>query len=108
MGPVQSHFTHHLTQTPCSTTYVYTRSNGLGAVESRHTIASPKEGVRSMITFSDGRGFAITVTCRGCIANNFADCDNATGPQDGFNRGDYSHLIVPWVCKCGAGCGRTR
>jgi len=100
MAPALPHFVHHLTQTPCSITYVYTRSNGLGAVESRHTIASPSMGVRSMITFSDGRGYATTRHLRGCVANNFKDYET-DGPADGFNQGDYSYLFAPRVCSCG-------
>ena len=72
----------------------------MGAVESRHTIASPEHGVRSTITFSDGRGFVISANYCRCVANNFADCNNPEGPQDGFNQGDYSHLFSVNACRC--------
>ena len=107
MGHAQSHFTHHLIETPESLTYVYTRSNGLGAVESRHTMATPRlgtPGIQSMLTFSDGHGYVTTQHLRGCMANNFDLYRLEGGPQDGFNRGDYSHLLAPRVCTCGHGC----
>jgi hypothetical protein len=104
MGPVQSHyFTNHYTETPHSATYTYTRSNRFGAVESRHTITSPDQKVRSMITFSDGHGYVVSLHRRGCLANNLADY--YTGPpQDGFYEGDYGHLVDSRACTCGKGC----
>jgi len=108
MGPVQSHFTHHYTETPHSATYTYTRSNRFGAVESRHTMASPNLAVRSMTTFSDGHGFVVSQHRRGCLANNFSEYDAGTPPADGFYAGDYSHLYDNRTCTCGRGCHLTR
>jgi len=107
MGPVQSHFTHHYTETPHSATYTYTRSNRFGAVESRHTMASPDLSVRSMITFSDGHGNVITQHRRGCLANNIPDY-GVGAPIDGFNDGCYSHLFDHRACTCGRGCSLAR
>jgi hypothetical protein len=107
MGPVQSHFTHHYTETPHSATYTYSRSNRFGAVESRHTLASPDKAVRSMITFSDGHGYVVSLHRRGCLANNLADYEG-DGPVDGFNEGDYSYLFDGRVCTCGQGCTLAR
>uniref|UniRef100_A0A6C0ERK1 Uncharacterized protein n=1 Tax=viral metagenome TaxID=1070528 RepID=A0A6C0ERK1_9ZZZZ len=104
MGPVQSHyFTNHYTETPHSATYTYTRSNRFGAVESRHTIASPDQKVRSMITFSDGHGYVVSLHRRGCLANNLADYYTGA-PQDGFYEGNYGHLVDSRACTCGKGC----
>jgi hypothetical protein len=72
----------------------------MGAVESRHTRTSPSREVRSTITFSDGRGCVISANYCRCVANNFADCNNQEGPQDGFNQGDYSHLFSVCACRC--------
>jgi hypothetical protein len=102
MGGNQSLFTHHLTNTPSSTTYIYTRSNRFGAVESRRTVVS-NYGITSTINFSDGMGYVDFLTYRGNRANNLSDYSQG-GPQDGFNDGDYSHLLPSYVCNCGDNC----
>ena len=107
MGPIQSHFVHHYTETPYSATYTYTRSNRFGAVESRHTLATPDRAVRSMITFSDGHGYVVSLHRRGCLANNLMDYETGE-PADGFNDGDYSHLLDTRVCTCGRSCSLAR
>lgn len=98
MGP---HYSSAYTQTGKLTTYSYTRSNGLGAVESRITCKNEIEGVyvTSLNTFSDGLGRAFTQEwgphvgdCPGAGDNT---CDT-TAPKDGFNVGDYSHLPMGW------------
>jgi hypothetical protein len=90
MGPTQSLFVHHMTNTPNGATYTYTRSNRFGAVESRHTIFS-NYGVKSTISFSDGHGHVDFLQHRGENANNLHDYYNG-GPKDGFYEGDYSHI----------------
>lgn len=107
MGLLHSHFVDHFIETPCSTTYTYSRSNRFGAVESRHTLATPDRAVRSMITFSDGHGYVVSLHRRGCLANNLEEYYTG-GPRDGFNDGDYSHLLDTRVCTCGQGCSLAR
>lgn len=92
MGPIQSQFVHHMTDMPTGVTYIYTRSNKFGAVESRRTTVSQKFGAESTITFSDGHGYLTSIKCRGSSANNLEDYYSG-GPKDGFNEGDYSHLL---------------
>jgi len=99
MGPIQSQFVHHMTDLPSGTTYIYTRSNRFGAVESRRTTFSPQFGAESTITFSDGHGYLTSVKSRGSSANNLEDYYSG-GPKDGFNEGDYSHLLHANTCKC--------
>jgi len=90
MGSSQSLFTHQITELPTGVTYTYTRSNRFGAVETRHTIVS-NYGIRSSVSFSDGRGYVDFLQYRGDSANNLNDY-YTYGPQDGFNDGNYSHL----------------
>ena len=107
MGGNRSQFIHHKTGTPGNITYMYTRSNKFGAVESRCTTTSSKYGVVSTVVFSDGHGHVDNVRYIGnCCANNFDDYNNDNiGPDDGFNKGDYSYLYSPPVCTCGNRCG---
>jgi hypothetical protein len=91
MGNSHARFVHHYTHTPECDTYTYTRSNKWGAVESRHTVAAANQPVRSMITFSDGHGYATTFHRRGPDADNFEDYGRG-GPRDRFYEGDYHHL----------------
>lgn len=114
MGGNQSQFIHHKTNMPWGTTYIYTRSNKFGAVESRRTFLS-KYGVTSTISFSDGHGYIDFVKKTGSDANNLDDYSSG-GPKDGFNEGDYSYLYDQGVvapqqlnpkdlgCRCGPGC----
>ena len=102
MGGNQSQFIHHKTDMPWGTTYIYTRSNKFGAVESRRTFVS-KYGVASTISFSDGRGYMDFVKKTGSNANNLDDYVSG-GPKDGFNEGDYSYLYAKNGCNCGTGC----
>jgi hypothetical protein len=103
MGGNHSHFTHHMTHLPDSTTYIYTRSNKFGAVESRRTVTWPNRPVSSTITFSNGRGYTAIIQYKGCVANNLQDY-HTDGPVDTFFEGDYSYLFNPPMCTCGAGC----
>ena len=98
MGHTQSHFVQQMTTLPSGTTYTYTRSNRFGAVETRHTTVTD-HGVRSNISFSDGRGYVDFLRYRGNRANNLNDYYTG-GPRDGFNEGDYSYLHKPLDCRC--------
>jgi hypothetical protein len=119
MGGHYSQFIQHQESSPLGTTYIYTRSNRFGAVETRRTVVSNRgfdcrfdcrsddnDGipVTSTVSFSDGRGYVDFVRYRGCSANNLSDYTSG-GPNDGFNAGDYSYLYNPPVCTCGRGCG---
>ena len=71
--------------------YTYTRTNAFGANESRVTTKNLHTGeIRSLITFSDGRGRLQSIPLEGCRADNFADYQMG-GPNDGFMQGDYRY-----------------
>ena len=122
MGGNYSRIIQHQESSPLGTTYMYTRSNRFGAVETRRTVVrnrgygcnedSPASAatrsfclpVTSTVSFSDGHGYVDFVRYRGCSANNLSEYTSG-GPNDGFNAGDYSHLYNPPDCTCGRGCG---
>ena len=74
------------------TTYTYNRGNAYGGNETRTTSVNHFSGaIKSLITFSDGKGFVTSIELRGCEADNIADYYRG-GPHDGFMCGDYSYL----------------